>query len=78
MTRNLPLIDLLLARGADIDAERIDGAKPIYLTNGDYHYRGWRDVPSGTLRPHLVLIGYLLAKGARYDIWTAARLGDLE
>jgi ankyrin repeat protein len=78
MTRNLPLIDLLLANGANIDAERVDGAKPIYLTNGDYHYRGWRDIPTGTIRPHLVLIGYLLAKGAYYDIWTAARLGDLE
>ncbi len=45
MTRNLPLIDLLLDRGANIDAMRADGARPINLTNGDYHYRGWRDVP---------------------------------
>lgn len=78
MTRNLPLIDLLLDRGANIDAMRADGARPINLTNGDYHYRAWRDLPSDTLRPHHVLTGYLLAKGANYDISTAARLGDLD
>lgn len=78
MTRQIPVIDLLLEHGANIDARRPDGAKAIYLTNGDYNYRGWRDVPDNTIRPHLVLIGYLIAKGAEYDIWTAARLGDLE
>ncbi len=78
MTRNLPLIDLLLEKGANIDAMRADGARPINLTNGDYYYRGWRDVPTDTLRPHYVLIGYLLAKGAEYDISTAARIGDLD
>lgn len=77
MTRNLALIDLLLDRGAAIDQMRPDGAKAIYLTNGDYYYRGWRDAPAGAMRAHFVLIGYLLAKGAYYDIWTAARLGDL-
>ena len=45
MTRQIELIDELLARGADINAQRFDGARPIQLTNGDYHYRGWRDVP---------------------------------
>ena len=47
MTRQIPMIDELLARGADINARRADGARPIQLTNGDYHYRGWRDVPDG-------------------------------
>ena len=45
MTRQIDIIDELLARGADINAARFDGARPIQLTNGDYHYRGWRDVP---------------------------------
>jgi uncharacterized protein len=45
MTRQLDVIDLLLARGADINARRQDGARPVQLTNGDYHFRGWRDVP---------------------------------
>ncbi|MGH9939887.1 MAG: sigma-70 family RNA polymerase sigma factor, partial [Blastocatellia bacterium] len=45
MTRQLEMIDELLGRGADIDAQRGDGARPIQLCNGDYNYRGWRDVP---------------------------------
>ena len=45
MTRQLEFVDELLERGADIDARRSDGARPIHLTNGDYHFRGWRDVP---------------------------------
>src|SRR6516165_1012561 len=45
MTRQLDVIDELLRRGADIDGKRGDGALPIQLSNGDYHFRGWRDVP---------------------------------
>ena len=45
MTRQLDVIDELLDRGADINAARFDGAHPIQLANGDYHFRGWRDVP---------------------------------
>ena len=45
MTRQVDVVDELLSRGADIDAARCDGARPIQLTNGDYHFRGWRDVP---------------------------------
>ena len=44
MTRQLDAMDELLRRGADINARRIDGGRPIHLTNGDYFYRGWRDV----------------------------------
>lgn len=77
MTRQLELIDELLARGADINATRPDGARPLHLTNGDYHYRGWRDVPRTALRPHEVLLGFLIARGAEYDISTAAKIGDL-
>lgn len=78
MTRQMPLIDMLLARGANINAMRPDGTRPLDLTNGDYWYRGWQDLPPETLRIHEVLIGYLLARGAEYDISTAAQLGDLE
>jgi ankyrin repeat protein len=35
MTRQLPILDEVLARGADINARRADGARPIQLTNGD-------------------------------------------
>src|SRR5262245_30764927 len=78
MTRQMDLIDELLKRGADINAVRPGGTRPIHLTNGDYHYRGWRDVASTALHKHEILIGYLLARGAYYDISTATRVGDLE
>ena len=78
MTRQIELIDELLARGADINARRCDGARPIQLTNGDYHFRGWRDVPDerrghprGSSRAPPWPRAY-------HDICTAAELGDLE
>jgi ankyrin repeat protein len=77
MTRQIDIIDDLLRRGADIEARRQDGARPVELTNGDYFYRGWRDVP-GDLAPTPVdVLMHLLSRGAYYDIWTAAHLGDL-
>ena len=76
MTRQLPLIDALLERGAEINVRRPDGARPVHLSNGDYHYRGWRDVPKDKIQPHQVVLGYLLARGAEYDLPTAAALGD--
>jgi ankyrin repeat protein len=78
MTRQISLIDLFLQRGADINAARPDGLRPIHLTNGDYHYRGWRDLPDTALQRHEPLIGYLIARGADYDLPTATKLGDLD
>jgi RNA polymerase sigma factor (sigma-70 family) len=49
MTRRMPMIDLILERGADINAMRPDGARPLDLSNGDYFYRGWRDAPKTAL-----------------------------
>ncbi len=77
MTRQLPLIDELLARGADIDARRADGARPIQLTNGDYHYRGWRDVPDDVMTTPDEVYRHLVARGARVPIGMAAFKGDL-
>ena len=77
LTRQIPLVDFLLSRGADINAMRPDGARPLDLTNGDYHYRSWyRDLPASALQKHEVLIGYLVARGAHYDISVAAKMGD--
>jgi len=78
MTRQLDMIDELLARGADINAKRGDGALPIQLSNGDYHFRGWRDVPRDwpTTPPDVRL--HLRARGAYVDICTACFMGDLE
>ena len=50
MTRQIDIIDDLLRRGANIDARRQDGAHPVELTNGDYFFRGWRDVPKSSRR----------------------------
>ncbi|MBO9635960.1 MAG: hypothetical protein J7578_22850, partial [Chitinophagaceae bacterium] len=77
LTRNLPLISFLLEHGADINAKRPDGARPLDLTNGDYHYRSWyRDLPTEAIRDHSVIAGYLIAHGADYDISVAAKFGD--
>lgn len=77
MTRQIDMIDELLARGADIDVQRPDGARPIQLTNGDYSYRGWRDVPEGTATTPRAVLDHLRARGAYCDICTAAYIGDL-
>jgi ankyrin repeat protein len=78
MTRQIEIIDELLARGADINAARFDGARPIQLTNGDYHYRGWRDVPKEIATTPAEALAHLRARGAYVDICTAASIGDLE
>ena len=78
MTRQIDIIDELLERGADINARRQDGARPIQLTNGDYHYRGWRDVPEEITTAPAEVLAHLRARGAYVDICTAAHAGDLE
>ncbi|MGO9917268.1 MAG: ankyrin repeat domain-containing protein [Isosphaeraceae bacterium] len=77
MTRQLDVIDELLDRGADINAKRPDGARPIQLTNGDYRFRGWRDVPNDVASSPADVLAHLRARGAYVDICTAASLGDL-
>ncbi len=77
MTRQLGLIDELLARGADIDAERLDGARPIHLGNGDYFYRGWRDVPSDVTTSPREVYEHLVARGAEVDGGMAAATGNI-
>ena len=78
MTRQLDAIDELLRRGADINAQRMDGARPIHLTNGDYFYRGWRDVPgSWPVTPEQIM-AHLKARGAFIDLPTACHTGDID
>jgi ankyrin repeat protein len=76
MTRQIDVIDELLARGADINAARFDGARPIQLTNGDYNYRGWRDVPQDWPTTPAQVLAHLRARGAYMDLCTAASIGD--
>jgi RNA polymerase sigma factor (sigma-70 family) len=78
MTRQLDVIDELLARGADINAKRQDGARPIQLYNGDYNFRGWRDVPQDWPVTPAQVLAHLRERGAFVDICTAASIGDLE
>jgi ankyrin repeat protein len=78
MTRQLDIIDELLARGADINAARFDGARPIQLINGDYHYRGWRDVPAQVTTTPADVLAHLRARGAYVDINTSAHAGDIQ
>jgi uncharacterized protein len=78
MTRQLDVIDELLARGADLNAARQDGARPIQLCNGDYTFRGWRDVPQDWPTTPSQMLAHLRERGAYLDICTAASIGDLE
>ncbi|HMH22683.1 MAG TPA: ankyrin repeat domain-containing protein [Puia sp.] len=75
MTRQPDMIDQLLEHGADIDAKRADGARPVQLINGDYGFRGWtKDFP---VTPMEVLT-HLRSKGAYIDICTACAIGDIQ
>src|SRR5262249_50269005 len=67
MTRQLDAIDELLRRGADINARRMDGARPIHLTNGDYFHRGWRDVPRNWPVTPAQVMAHLKTRGAFID-----------
>ncbi|MEO8192924.1 MAG: ankyrin repeat domain-containing protein [Gemmatimonadales bacterium] len=78
MTRQLDMIDELLSRGADINARREDGARPIHLTNGDYTYRGWRDVPQDTAASPDDVYKHLVGRRVYVDIGMAAAKGDIE
>ncbi len=78
MTRQTDMIDELLDRGADINAKRPDGALPLQLTNGDYSYRGWRDVPKDTIATPADIFNHLISRGAYLDICMAALKGNIE
>lgn len=78
MTRQLDLIDELLKRGADINARRSDGGRPIHLTNGDYHYRGWRDVPKDWPTTPQAVFEHLVSHGATVDLGMACATGNLD
>jgi ankyrin repeat protein len=77
MTRQLDTIDELLTRGADINAHRGDGARPIQLSNGDYGFRGWVHARDAPTTPRQVL-DHLRARGAYVDICTACYVGDID
>lgn len=74
LTRQMDVIDELLRRGADIDARRANGARPIQLAYGDYLFRSWMKNLPATCQE---VIAHLRARGAYCDICTAAYIGDI-
>ncbi len=78
MTRQLDMVDELLARGADVEATRFDGARPIKLCHGDYYFRGRRDMPRDWPTTPMEVLEHLRERGAYCDICTACHIGDLD
>lgn len=77
LVRSIEIATMLLDLGADVNAQRPDGARPLDLTDGDYWFRGNRDVPKdGPTQQEMS--EFLIDRGARYDITAAAKLGDLD
>lgn len=76
MTRQVEVVDALLRHGADINARRPDGARPIHLTNGDYHYRGWRDVPKDWPVTPQQMYQHLIERRAIVDLAMACATGN--
>jgi len=80
LTRQLGLIERFVDLGTPIDALRADGQTPVLLAvNGsDYWYRDTRGKSHPSIRNNFVIVGNLLARGARYTISVAAAAGDQE
>ncbi len=80
ITRQLDLIERFAALGTPIDAERADGFTPVLLAvnGGCNSYRAARDRSHPSIRSMFVIVGYLLARGAKYTISVAAAVGDQE
>lgn len=76
LTRNIPLFDWLLEKGADPNAQRPDGSRPIHLFRGDYNFRSWAALPAGAAEPPAML-DHVIAKGGEPDLSTLAHRGDL-
>ena len=48
------------------------------MTNGDYFYRGWRDVPRNWPVTPAQVMAHLKARGAFIDLPTACHTGDID
>jgi ankyrin repeat protein len=80
ITKQLDLIERFAALGTPIDAERADGQTPVLIAvnGGCNSYRAARDRSHPSIRNRFVMVGYLLARGAKYTISVAAAVGDQE
>ncbi|MBT7101675.1 sigma-70 family RNA polymerase sigma factor, partial [Candidatus Poribacteria bacterium] len=76
---DLSLVGCLVDHGADIDAERSDGKTPLLvaLTAGPGNLQQKLAMSRAAQRRHSAVAGYLLGRGARYDLTAACVLGDM-
>jgi ankyrin repeat protein len=74
------LIERFAALGTPIDAERADGRTPVLIAvnGGCNSYRAARERSHPSIRNRFVMVGDLLARGAKYTISVAAAVGDQE
>jgi ankyrin repeat protein len=78
LTRQLGLIKRFVALGTPIDGQRADGFTPVLIAvNGVFH-GATCDRSHPSIRNMSVMVGYLLARGAKYTISVAAAVGDQE
>ena len=80
ITRQVGLIERFAALGTPIDGQRADGQTPVLIAvnGGCNSYRAARDRSHPSIRNRFVMVGYLLARGAKYTISVAAAVGDQE
>ena len=76
LTRQNDLVDVFVARGADLEARRADGQTPLLVSlNGDYWFRT-RDLPAEAPRDPWIVTRHLLDCGAEYALSIACAAGD--
>ena len=76
LTRQNDLMDLLVSRGADLEARRADGQTSLLVSlNGDYWYRT-RDLPPEAPKDSWTVTRHLLECGAEYVLSIACAVGD--
>jgi ankyrin repeat protein len=77
LARRIPIIQLLLDAGADINARRADLQSPSHISNvGDYWFRKKHESDPET-KPDQVT-QFLLKHGAEYEFSVAVSLGDID
>ncbi len=78
MTRQPDVIDFVLQRGASVEAQRLDGARPLQLFHGDYYFRGWSRVSRDWPHSPEAILRHLLSRGAYLDMCTACMMGNID